>query len=235
MSDEVKICTSCWEEECVCDYEQYTFLDKNIADAIISMNLKGYKTFYSCEGHIEVDDGRNDSRVLDIYFTTQHRLVVLPEGFSYSKSKTRTDAHRTILYKYINGTLHARIGKKYIPYDLEEDRKQHLDILKKWTDELPVLDKKANPDCYSEYMRTGRPKQPDYLYEIKGWKTYRVEIGKAEFEKIQQYIFDYQGKIEEITEQGDNLTLYYLAKHDMFSADRSEYSWWLKQKNYQEN
>ena len=41
MSDEIKICTSCWEEECVCDYEQYTYLDENIADpeAIMKASL----------------------------------------------------------------------------------------------------------------------------------------------------------------------------------------------------
>ena len=143
MSNEIKICTSCWEEECVCDYEQYVYLDKNIADAIINMNLKGYKTFYSCEGHIEIDDGRADSRVLDIYFTTQFRLDDLPDGFDYpTKSLKRKDIHRTISYKYINGVLYARIGKKYIPYDLEDDKKRHLDILKKWVDKLPALDKK---------------------------------------------------------------------------------------------
>jgi len=230
MSNEIKICTSCWEEECVCDYEKYAFLDKNIADAIINMNLKGYRTQYSCEGHIEPDDGRTESRVLDINFTTQFRLDGLPEGFTYSKSKKRKDAHRTILYKYINGTIYARIDKKYIPYDLEEDKKLHLDILKKWVDELPVLDKRTNPYCYSEYLQTGRPRQPEYVYEVKGWKTYRVEIDKADFEKVQQYIFDYQGRIEEISDCGEVLILYYLAKHDMFSDDMSVYSWWLKSK-----
>ena len=228
MNDEIKICTSCWEEECVCDYEQYVFLDKNIADAIINMNLKGYRTSYSCEGHIETDDGKTESRVLDIYFTTQQRFENLPEGFAYSKSKTRTDAHRTILYKYKNGTLYARINKKYIPYDLEEDKQRHLGILKKWVDELPALDKKTNPYCYSEYMRTGAPRRPDYTYEVKGWKTYRVEVDREEFETIQQYIFDYQGKIEEITDCGDVLVLHYLASHDMFLKDKSEYSWWLE-------
>ena len=232
MSDEIKICTSCWEEECVCDYEQYTYLDENIADAIINMNLKGYRTSYSCEGHIEADDGRTESRVFDIYFTTQFRLDDLPDGFAYSKSKKRTDAHRTILYKHIKGTLNARIDIKYISFDLEGDKKRHLDILRKWVEGLPTLDKKTNPYCYSEYMQTGRPKQPDYMYEIKGWKTYRIEVEKAEFDEVQQYIFDYQGKIEEIEDHGDTLILYYLASHDMFSGDRSEYSWWLENQKH---
>jgi len=232
MSDEMKICTSCWEEECVCDYEQYTSLDKNIADAVIGMNLKGYRTLYSCEGHIESDDGRTESRVLDIYFITQFRLDVLPEGFTYSKSKKRADAHRTILYKYINGTLFALIGKKYIPYNLEADKNRHLELLKKWVDELPVLDKNANPYCYSEYMRTGKPRQPDYAYEVKNWKTFCIKISKDEFESIQHYIWCYQGKVEEIKEDWNYLNLYYLAKRDMFLDNRADYSWWLSHQKH---
>ena len=88
MSDEIKICSSCWEEDCVCDYEQYITLDAGIADIIIALNLKGYMTTYSCEGHVVDDDGNSQSKIMSIYLTCpNHRFDSLPQGFSYPEGK----------------------------------------------------------------------------------------------------------------------------------------------------
>lgn len=219
MSNEIEVCTSCWEEDCVCDYERYILLDANIAEAIINMNLKGYKTFYSCEGHIEPDDGTGRTHVLDIYFKAQDRYESLPEGFAYPKAKVHTDAHRTVLYKYVNGVLHARINKKYIPYDLEADKVLHLEYLKNWAKKLTPIDKQTNPYCYSEYMLTGKPKKPDYFYEVRGWDTYSVELDKCDLEKALEHISEYSGKVEEIKEIGNKIQLFYLAKCNLFSTN----------------
>ena len=82
---------------------------------------------------------------------------------------------------------------------------------------------KRHPNCYSEYMQTGRPRQPEYAYEMKSWKTYCVKIDKADIEDVQQIISDYQGKIEEITDCDDALILYYLADHDIFIDSLESY------------
>ena len=174
MSEEIKICSSCWEEDCVCDYEQYITLDDGIADAIIALNRKGYMTTYSCEGHIVEDDGEASGNIMGIYVVCpNHRFESLPEGFSYPKGKKHKDFHRTILYKYVKGELRARIDGKYIPYDLEGDRKKHLEILRQWVENLPAMDLRQ-PGCYSEYLRTGQPKQSYLAYELPKSKTYRI-------------------------------------------------------------
>lgn len=159
MSEEVKICSSCWEEECVCDYEEYITLDAGIADIVVALNLKGYMTTYSCEGHIVGDDGSSQSKIMSIYLTCpNHRFDSLPQGFSYPKGNKQKAFYRTILYKYIKGQLCARIDGKYVPYDLESDRKEHLESLKQWVEALPAMDRNKN-GCYSEYLQTGMPKQ----------------------------------------------------------------------------
>ncbi len=230
MSNEVKICCSCWEYECVCDYEQYVWIDEEIADALIKMNTKGYKTFYSCAGHIEPDEGEGNLHVMDVYFTTQERLDTLPEGFAYPRGKNHKDAHHMVSYKYVNGVLRARVDKAYKPYDLEADRLHAIENLKVWADNLPVLDKKEHPYGYSEYLRTGQPKAPDYCYELKGYKTFCVEITESEYDNVQEFIFGYQGKIEEIVPHEGMLSVYYLARNDMFADDGYEYKQWLKYK-----
>ena len=209
MSDEVRICTSCWEEDCVCDYEQYTLLDTGIADAIISMNTKGYKTLYCCEGHIYPDDGTGKSNVMDIYVNGVKRYETLPEGFSYPKGKQHNDFHHTVLYKYVKGKLYARINGKYVPYDLEKDRQGHLTKLKSWADALPAIDLKKHPECYSDYMVTGKPKASYLNLELPPCKTHRRLVSKEEYPAIADYIIGYGGKILDIQECDGQLLVSY--------------------------
>ena len=217
MSDEVRICTSCWEEDCVCDYEQYTLLDTGIADAIISMNTKGYKTLYCCEGHIYPDDGTVKSNVMDINVNGVKRHDILPEGFAYPRGKNRTDFHRTILYKYVKGKLYARINGKYVPYDLEKDRQNHLVILKAWADSLPTIDPKTHPECYSEYMATGKPKTSYLSWELPRCKIFKIAIEKERYDSYVKRIIGYGGKVLDVNETEDKLIVSYLAQRDIFS------------------
>ena len=217
MSEEVKICSSCWEEDCVCDYEQYITLDAGIADVIITLNLKGYMTTYSCEGHIQEDDSSTQSKIMDIYLVCpNHRFESLPEGFTYPKAIKHRDFHRTILYKYVKGKLLARINGKYIPYDLENDRQKHLAILREWAETLPALDHKKS-GCYSEYLRTGKPKQSFLEYKLPKSKTYRIVIQPEEYNNTVQQIIGYCGKVLDVQEAEGSLELRYWAEEDLFN------------------
>lgn len=216
MSEEVRICSSCWEEDCVCDYEQYITLDAGIADTVIELNLKGYLTTYSCEGHILEDDGNAQSKIIDIYLKCpNHRFESLPEGFTYPKAIKHRDFHRTILYKYVKGKLLARINGKYIPYDLEADRQKHLMILREWAEALPAMDRK-NSGCYSEYLQTGRPKQSFLEYELPKCSTFTVLIKPEDYNNISLHITGYGGKVLEVEEVDEKLKINYWAKTELF-------------------
>ena len=216
MSEEVRICSSCWEEDCVCDYEQYITLDAGIADAVIELNRKGYLTTYSCEGHILEDDDNTQSKIVDIYLVCpNHRFESLPDGFTYPKAIKHRDFHRTILYKYVKGKLLARINGKYIPYDLESDRQKHLAILKEWAETLPAMDRKKS-GCYSEYLQTGRPKQSFLEHELPKCSTFTVFIKPEDYNDTALHITGYGGKILEVEEVNEKLKIRYWAKTDLF-------------------
>lgn len=218
MPNEVTICTSCWEEDCVCDYEWYTTLDSGIADVIIALNLKGYQTMYSCEGHISEDEGNNQSKVMDINIVCpNHRFDTLPEGFSYPKGESHRDIHRTILYKYVKGKLLARINGKYIPYDLDGDRQKYLAILKEWVDTLPVISIKEHPEYYSEYLVTGIPQASFHAkYEQPICNTFCTSVSRDAYEAIAHRIVGYGGKVLEVKDCDDYINVYYWAKENLF-------------------
>jgi hypothetical protein len=172
---------------------------------------------YSCEGHIVGDNGLSHGQVIDINLVCpNHRFETLPEGFAYPKGAKHRDIHRTILYKYVKGKLLARIDGKYIPYDLESDRKNHLRILKSWADSLPAIDIKKHPECYSEYLVTGKPKQSYLEYELPKCRTFTVRIKPAEYDSTIHHIVGYCGKVLEVQEIGEVLELHYWAKTDLF-------------------
>lgn len=215
MSNEIRVCSSCWEVDCECDYEEYIELDEMIAEIIIEMNLKGYPTFFSCEGHIKKDDGNLDSKVFDMYLLCKDRFDVLPEGFSYPRGKDKKDFHRSLLYKYKNGKMYVRINGKYVLHDLESDKLEHIKKLRKWVNELPARDIKSNPSCFSTYMVTGKPKTPRYIHEIKDSSTYKIEITSSEFERVSKIITGYCGKIVDAKVSDDKIVIYYFATKDL--------------------
>lgn len=47
----MKLCSICWEEDCIHDKGYKREIDDSIADIIISLNKKGYKTTFCCGGH----------------------------------------------------------------------------------------------------------------------------------------------------------------------------------------
>ena len=222
MSEEVRICTSCWEEDCVCDYEQYAFLDSGIADIVVTLNLKGYKTIYCCEGHISPDDGTGRGGVLDIYLEHNYRLDTLPEGFAYPRGKQHTHYHHTVLYKYAKGKLLARINGKYIPYDLEQDRIEHLEKLRVWAESLPEVDIKKHHECYSEYMVTGKPKVSYLKWELPLCKTFKVLIEKDRYDAVAERIIGYSGKVLDVEERDEKLLVSYWSQSDLFDNQTSK-------------
>lgn len=71
------ICTNCWQEYCKCDMPDPREIDDNIIDTLRLLNGKGYKTKFSCGGHV-------DGRIIYIYvlFWDEHKFDTLPDGFN---------------------------------------------------------------------------------------------------------------------------------------------------------
>ena len=209
MSEEIVVCKSCWEEDCVCDYEEYITIDEGIFESIRKLNLKGYRTNYGCEGHIKPYEGIDMQGVMDIYIMFNERFENIPEGFQYPRGKKHTDIHHTVLYKYVDGKLLARIDGKYKPYNLEEDRLNHLHSLEKWVDDLPIIDKEAHPNCYTLYLLTGEPRKPMYRHELNDCETFKVVCDQTDYEKHIDKIVRYGGKVLDINETSEGLICIY--------------------------
>ena len=218
MSEEIRVCSSCWEEDCVCDYEQYIFIDKNIADIILLLNLKGYGTKFCCEGHILPEEELPGSGIMQIYIMFNKRYDMIPEGFTYPKNKNGTDISRKILYKYSKGVLKARIDGKYIPYDLEQDKFEHIEKLREWAESLPEISIKEHPECYSRYMVTGEPRSSFSPYDGHKYKTFKVSIVEKDFEEYAQRIICSCGKVLEVEEKENKIDVYYWADYDLFES-----------------
>ncbi len=112
------VCVKCWKKEkyCKCDKKILELIDYNMIYVLSQLNKKGYKTKFSCGGHIE-------KKFIHIYITFKdsYNFNKLPEGYQYKNS--------TLFYK----------NKKLKNIKLmQKDINCHIKILKLWGKEVRV-------------------------------------------------------------------------------------------------
>lgn len=88
-------------------------IDKNLIAILIILNMKGYKTLFSCGGHSD-----RDFTNIYIYFNKDISHLEPPEDFRVEKAK-----FGSIIRFYP------------IPHD-EKDIKKHIKLLKEWSVKL---------------------------------------------------------------------------------------------------
>jgi hypothetical protein len=108
------ICVQCWEENCNCNNKKIELIDDNLIDILKNLNKKGYKTKFSCGGHI-------NRKYVYIYilFCKNYSFPVLPEGYIYKKG---------LLY-YRNSRIKS---EKRIQKDIDEKIK----TLREWAKKI---------------------------------------------------------------------------------------------------
>lgn len=121
-----------------CDSNYTIILDDNIAPLVAVLNKKGYKTKYSCEGHIS-----SDRRWQPCYFSTPYVSLVssipvgifdnIPDGWYVEWNKTK---HRE-KYGFGLSIRYLDTNAKSIEDSIEFDS----DAIMKWADNLPCNDK----------------------------------------------------------------------------------------------
>lgn len=122
----------------ICKYQEYQnniVLDPNITLEIANLNLKGYLTLKSCEGHILYGDGNGYSGSY-IYFANTKYLKVfnrypLPDEWYIDKEDL---ADGTLVIRGLDtddGTRNVKI------YKTEEAKVRRLDALHEWVFSLP--------------------------------------------------------------------------------------------------
>lgn len=117
------VCPHCWHsvDECTCEYQPWKLIqiDRNMQPIIRILNEKGYVTEFCCESH---DVHGN----MYIKFRYKHGFgsdLPAPEGFEIR------DKSETISFIY---------DSKATTEEFEKQKREHLDSLMKWCEELPV-------------------------------------------------------------------------------------------------
>ncbi|HBG2405021.1 TPA: Rho termination factor N-terminal domain-containing protein [Clostridioides difficile] len=129
-------------------------LDEAIADIIIELNKKGYKTSNCCSGHIYKDNVKNKETNCYISFYKPYNLK-LPKGYSYDSDN--------VIRRYFSGNK----------FELESQLNQNIDILTRWVDKLPVY------DITVEKIKDKRNEQSYIKYLNKNLETINLEIIKS--------------------------------------------------------
>jgi len=106
-------------------------LDSNLTEAIATLNRKGYKTLFSCEGH-------NKKDIPYIYFRYPNQRKVLkyiPIGYPW---KLRVCEDETsIVYPYEIKVLHKHSKQFCLEAEPNTDRTKLIKELYKWVNKLP--------------------------------------------------------------------------------------------------
>ncbi|HBH3700995.1 TPA: hypothetical protein KSK42_003236 [Clostridioides difficile] len=131
-------------------------LDEAIADIIIELNKKGYKTSNCCSGHIYKDKIKNKETNCYISFYKAYNFR-LPKGYSYDSDN--------VIRCYFNGNS----------FELENQLKQNIDILTRWVNKLPVYD-----ITIEKIKNENKKKEQTYIkYLNKNVETIELEIIKS--------------------------------------------------------
>lgn len=117
------VCPNCYypSTECVCKYAPWTliFIDRNIQHAVRVLNMKGYQTISSCEGHYQ------NSLSVHVQLLYNYNFESMPDGFRFYERK--------------NSIEHMMSRKNYkneSGFNIE--RANAIKALNQWVDALPV-------------------------------------------------------------------------------------------------
>ncbi len=149
------------------DVDENVFIcDRYIAPSIAELNKKGYKTLFSCEGHIVFDWTEIDHCDLSLLEEAEKdkRIIVLrvyEDGFDYLTERTIADIYIMFAQKYhfndlplgfkIDEEPNSFVIRKTIEYfdgerkkaikELGSEKKEALSVLYEWAKKLPKKEK----------------------------------------------------------------------------------------------
>lgn len=111
-----KICVKCWRKEkyCKCNNKRLELIDHNMVYIVTHLNKKGYKTKFSCGGHVE-----NKFIYIYIRFYNNYAFDTLPEGFVYK-----------------NGILFYKNMKLKNKKEMQADINHKIKVFKAWVKTL---------------------------------------------------------------------------------------------------
>lgn len=115
------VCDKCFNtmKRCKCNNNPFTLIqiDRSIQKIIRTLNIKGYKTMYCCEGHYDNNGYTNTY----IYFK-QPIKTKAPNGFTWRR----------------NGLILEHIYEldKMSKSEFENQKKEYLKNLKEWSEKL---------------------------------------------------------------------------------------------------
>ena len=117
------VCPHCFypSTECVCKYAPWTliFIDRNIQHAVRVLNVKGYQTISSCEGHYQT------SLSVHVQLLQNYNFESMPDGFCYYERKN-----------CIEHMMSRKNFENEGGFNLE--RANAIKALNQWVDALPV-------------------------------------------------------------------------------------------------
>ncbi len=144
------------------DYSEVFLCDKQIANAVATLNKKGYVTKSSCEGHIEFVWHEIDDCDLDLLEDTKNdkRFIILrvkEKGFDYLTPNMLASIYISFEenYDFVNlpegfdlendfGCIIRKTieyyenGKKRTIDNLEIEKDKYIKILNNWVENLPI-------------------------------------------------------------------------------------------------
>jgi len=120
----VAVCKKCWQniKDCKCNLVNNNIdIDTNIFPALRQLNLKGYKTEFSCGGHTY-------RTLINIYITFKkyYYFNILPKGFRYKK----THGHYLLGFTIDSRKLKLKLKEKQKIID------KQIKILTDWATQL---------------------------------------------------------------------------------------------------
>ena len=117
------VCPHCFypSTECVCKYAPWTliFIDRNIQHAVRVLNVKGYQTISSCEGHYQT------SLSVHVQLLQNYNFESMPDGFCYYERKN-----------CIEHMMSRKNFENEGGFNLE--RANAIKAVNQWVDALPV-------------------------------------------------------------------------------------------------
>ncbi len=124
------LCVNCIHHQCNCQCGGMFIehIDDNIAESIIKLNHKGYRTANCCGGHEEQQTNKGFTNIY-ISFSRKYKFTTAPTGFKMSKSKDPE------YISYSNNTKKAKKAENGKPIQIVIEEK--LLALNEWIEQLP--------------------------------------------------------------------------------------------------